>query len=138
MIGNPLLWWTGTCSILLFFILLLFYILRRRRCVYDLPNGNKSIYINILNCYYLLSLLLLLDVFEQWLTSGLFLAIGWIAHYLPYFFISRVLFLHHYLPALPFKFMILAAMCEHGFAWVNKFKWYVCVCVQYYILYSYY
>ncbi len=45
--------------------------------------------------------------------------VGWVAHYLPYFLLSRVLFLHHYLPALPFKFMLLAAVCEHGYTWLR-------------------
>ena len=42
-----------------------------------------------------------------------FLLAGWAVHTLPYFVISRVLFLHHYLPALPFKYMLLAALLEH-------------------------
>ena len=62
-------------------------------------------------------------LFLQWWTSGGVLLVGWLAHYLPYFLLSRVLFLHHYLPALPFKFMLLAAVCEHGFYWVSRSKW---------------
>lgn len=102
LIGNPILWWISSVSIVLFFFTLIFYILRRRRKITDLPDG----------------------IFQQWLTSGLVLIIGWAAHYLPYFILYRVLFLHHYLPALPFKFMVLAAMCEHGFLWANKSKLY--------------
>lgn len=64
-------------------------------------------------------------LFLQWWTSGGVLLVGWLAHYLPYFLLSRVLFLHHYLPALPFKFMLLAAVCEHGFYWVSRSKWWV-------------
>lgn len=53
--------------------------------------------------------------FRHWWTSGSVLALGWLVHYVPYFLFSRVLFsITIYLPALPFKFMLLAAVCEHG------------------------
>ncbi len=58
--------------------------------------------------------------FHHWWTSGSVLVVGWLLHYAPYFLFSRVLFLHHYLPALPFKFMLLAAVCEHSQAWVHR------------------
>ena len=48
------------------------------------------------------------------------LLVGWVVHYAPYFLLSRVLFLHHYLPALPFKFMLLAAVCEHAYVWIRR------------------
>jgi dolichyl-phosphate-mannose-protein mannosyltransferase len=101
LIGNPILWWMASASIALFFGILLVYLLRKRRNINDIPE----------------------DVYQQYWTSGLVLIVGWAAHYLPYFLLSRVLFLHHYLPALPFKFMLLAAMCEHGFLWSSKIKW---------------
>ena len=76
-----------------------------------------SVFCNIINSFS--------AVFQQYWTSGFVFVVGWLAHFLPYFLLSRVLFLHHYLPALPFKFMILAAVCEHGFYWVNRIKWYI-------------
>ena len=48
------------------------------------------------------------------------LFIGWLAHYAPYFLLSRVLFLHHYLPAIPFKLMLLAAVCDHLHSWLKR------------------
>ena len=58
--------------------------------------------------------------FRHLWTSGGVLLVGWLAHYLPYFLLSRVLFLHHYLPALPFKLMLLAAVCDHGHTLTKK------------------
>ena len=55
--------------------------------------------------------------FMQWCTGGALLVIGWLIHYAPYFLLSRVLFLHHYLPALPFKFMLMAVLCDHLLTW---------------------
>lgn len=34
-------------------------------------------------------------------------------HFIPYFFVERTLFLHHYLPAFTFKTLLLAALIEH-------------------------
>jgi dolichyl-phosphate-mannose-protein mannosyltransferase len=38
---------------------------------------------------------------------------GYLIHYLPYFFVERTLFLHHYLPAFVFKVLLTAAVIEH-------------------------
>ena len=58
--------------------------------------------------------------FQQLWRSGSVLLVGWMVHYVPYFLLSRVLFLHHYLPALPFKFMLFAAVCEHAHTMVQR------------------
>lgn len=44
---------------------------------------------------------------------GHVLAAGYVLHYLPYFFMERTLFLHHYLPAFVFKTLLLAALFDH-------------------------
>ncbi|OUM70253.1 glycosyltransferase family 39 protein [Piromyces sp. E2] len=44
-------------------------------------------------------------------TAG-FLFIGYLLHYLPFFIMGRSLFLHHYLPASIFGFMIVGALFE--------------------------
>lgn len=38
---------------------------------------------------------------------------GYLFHFLPYFFVERTLFLHHYLPAFTFKVLLMAALIEH-------------------------
>jgi len=99
LLGNPLLWRISTVSILVFLALTAFYLCRRKRQVCDLSAAAD---------------------FRHWWTSGSVLVVGWLVHYAPYFLFSRVLFLHHYLPALPFKFMLLAAVCEHGYTLMKK------------------
>jgi dolichyl-phosphate-mannose-protein mannosyltransferase len=37
---------------------------------------------------------------------------GWSLHYLPFFLMSRQLFLHHYLPALYFAVLLLCAVFD--------------------------
>jgi dolichyl-phosphate-mannose-protein mannosyltransferase len=41
-----------------------------------------------------------------------FLFIGWSLHYLPFFLMSRQLFLHHYLPALYFAVLLLSVVFD--------------------------
>ena len=60
------------------------------------------------------------EVFDKWSGSGTVLLIGWLVHYVPYYLLSRVLFLHHYLPALPFKLMLLAAVSDHAHSLVTR------------------
>ena len=50
---------------------------------------------------------------QQWWVGSTILLSGWILHVTPYMLVSRVLFLHHYLPAVPFLVMFLSAMLEH-------------------------
>lgn len=44
-------------------------------------------------------------------TGGFFLA-GYALHYLPFFIMGRALFIHHYLPALIFSFMVTASTLD--------------------------
>ena len=37
---------------------------------------------------------------------------GWLFNFMPYFFMDRNLFLHHYLPSLVFKLITMAALVE--------------------------
>merc|ERR1719483_194900 len=45
--------------------------------------------------------------------AGEVLLVGYLAHYLPYFFYDRTLFLHHYLPAYIFKLMLSSYFITH-------------------------
>ena len=44
-----------------------------------------------------------LDVFTS---NGLWLLVGWALHYLPFYLMGRVLYFHHYFPALMFSIML--------------------------------
>ncbi|XP_049830868.1 protein O-mannosyltransferase 1 isoform X1 [Schistocerca gregaria] len=91
LLGNLVVWYSGTVSLLLYAIFLCVYVLRRRRQCYDL---NK-------------------DAWHKFVTIGEILLVGYLFHYIPFFFVERTLFLHHYLPAFTFKVLLTAAMVEH-------------------------
>jgi dolichyl-phosphate-mannose-protein mannosyltransferase len=91
LIGNLLLWYSGTIGLLTYLSLLIFYLLRRRRLCFDLDKKT----------------------WEQFQLIGEVFLTGYLIHYLPYFFVERTLFLHHYLPAFIFKTLLLVALIEH-------------------------
>ncbi|KAG8277701.1 Protein O-mannosyl-transferase 1 [Homalodisca vitripennis] len=91
LLGNLVIWYSGTAGLLAYCSLLVFYLLRRRRQCYDLPEEEWHRFIQI----------------------GEVLLCGFLFHYLPFFFVERTLFLHHYLPAFVFKVLLLAALAEH-------------------------
>ncbi|KAG0215255.1 hypothetical protein BGX28_000474 [Mortierella sp. GBA30] len=57
------------------------------------------------------------DVQKRFYSATGFFFIGWALHYMPFFLMGRALFLHHYMPALVFSYMVLAAV--HGFIFVE-------------------
>ncbi|XP_053600011.1 protein O-mannosyltransferase 1 [Plodia interpunctella] len=91
LIGNLVTWYAGSLSLLQFGALLALYALRRRRRCQDLPPRIE----------------------EKFYDAGHVLFLGYWLHYLPYFFMDRTLFLHHYLPAYVFKILLLAFVIDH-------------------------
>ncbi|XP_003747576.1 protein O-mannosyltransferase 1 [Galendromus occidentalis] len=90
LLGNPILWWTGSLAVPSFASVLLILLLRRRRMCYDIPE----------------------DMFRSVFLITEVLVGGFLIHYLPYFFCDRSLFLHHYLPAAVFKPLLIAALIQ--------------------------
>lgn len=89
--GNIAIWYSTTVGIITYCGLLVFYLLRRRRLCYDL-NVKQ---------------------WEQFQSIGIVLLSGYLFNYLPYFFVEKSLFLHHYLPAFVFKVLVTATLIEH-------------------------
>ncbi|KAM7357423.1 protein O-mannosyltransferase rt [Cochliomyia hominivorax] len=91
LLGNILIWYSSTLSVFVYIILGTFYILRRRRLCYDIDEME----------------------WQKFLSVGHIFFIGYLIHYLPYFFMERTLFLHHYFPAFLFKLQLLCYVIEH-------------------------
>lgn len=96
--GNIAVWYLATFGILLYSVILVIYLLRRRRQYYDLDAKNWSKFQLIGEIFFL----------------------GYLLHYLPYYFVERTLFLHHYLPAFMFKTLLFAATVEHLYYILNN------------------
>ncbi|XP_030755009.1 protein O-mannosyltransferase 1 [Sitophilus oryzae] len=98
LLGNIVIWYLATFGLLIYSTLLVFYLLRRRREIDDLGEDNWNKFQLIGEVFFL----------------------GYLFHYLPYFFVERTLFLHHYLPAFMFKTLLFAATLEHLYVVLNQ------------------
>lgn len=87
MFGNPLIWYFSTLCVLLSPLILLSKSIRKAR---KLKKPQKY------------------EFFLVFLSFG-----GWVIHYLPFFFISRVLYFHHYFPALFFAMLSIGYVFSH-------------------------
>ncbi|ALC44725.1 rt [Drosophila busckii] len=91
LLGNILIWYTASAGLLVYAALLIFYAIRRRRLCFDIPDSE----------------------WQRFLSAGDAFFVGYLVHYLPYFFVDRTLFLHNYLPAFIFKLLLLCYVLEH-------------------------
>ncbi|XP_072895222.1 protein O-mannosyl-transferase 2 isoform X1 [Hemitrygon akajei] len=88
LLGNPVIWWLNLSSLLIY--LLLFSI-----TVVYLQRGYQPIHLVRERCY-----IILRAARHVWL--------GWILHYLPFYLMGRILYYHHYFPAMLFSSMLTA------------------------------
>jgi dolichyl-phosphate-mannose-protein mannosyltransferase len=80
MFGNPLIWWTSTISLIFLTLSFGAYMIRRSRKNNDWTEAN----------------------WEQYTFVGKQVLVGWFFHYIPFYIMGRVMYVHHYFPALYF------------------------------------
>ncbi|KAF7391066.1 hypothetical protein HZH66_009546 [Vespula vulgaris] len=86
LLGNPVIWWGNIIFLIMFVLLYVYACIREQRgCIED-P--------------------LTLEQREKIMEAGKWLFIGWMLHYIPFWAMSRVLYFHHYFPALLYSSML--------------------------------
>ncbi|PVV01500.1 hypothetical protein BB560_004084 [Smittium megazygosporum] len=120
-IGNPLTWWSSTLSVLIFPVALVFVMIISQR-----SGSSKDIHYSSL----------------FW-NRGKFFYLGWVLHYMPFFLMGRVTYIHHYLPAAYFSYLNLAFMLDFfvstGFIKVsNLFKTLVFLIMSFMSVFGFY
>lgn len=88
LLGNPVIWWLNLGSLVLYVVLALCAAVSLQRG-FSVSSDVK-------------------DVFTLLLESGGQLMLGWLLHYVPFYFMGRVLYYHHYFPAMLFSSMLTA------------------------------
>lgn len=91
LLGNIIIWYSGTAALFLYVGLLAAYLLRRQRLFYDLNEND----------------------WRKFQMAGELFFTGYLVHFLPFLFVERTLFLHNYLPAFLFKVLLLCFVVEH-------------------------
>lgn len=93
LLGNPILWW-GNLVFLPFSLLLMVYdAVRDKRGYHDSPER--------------------IEYRKRMANSCLWLFIGWVLHYLPFWAMGRVLYFHHYFPAVYFASMMTGVTLDY-------------------------
>ncbi|KAF9027092.1 glycosyltransferase family 39 protein [Hymenopellis radicata] len=90
LIGNPVVWWLSSLSVVGYVAVRGFLILRAKRGYRDFDNTKVVKYDTLCG----------------------FLFVGWFLHYFPFFLMARQLFLHHYFPALYFAILLLSGVFD--------------------------
>ncbi|KAJ1966191.1 Protein O-mannosyltransferase 2, partial [Dispira parvispora] len=91
LLGNPVIWWACSAAMLVFPFIFFYYVIRQARHYRDWRKGE----------------------WDQFFHNAKLLWGGWALHYLPFFVMGRVTYLHHYFPAVYFSMLFLAFMIDH-------------------------
>ena len=86
LLGNPMVWWMAIIGVCAFMFYAFIEAVATRRGYFNYDN----------------------DMSRRLQITGLFFITGWALHYWPFFIMGRALFLHHYLPAAIYSFLVFA------------------------------
>jgi dolichyl-phosphate-mannose-protein mannosyltransferase len=98
LLGNPVSWYIALLGIFCFCVIGLKEMIKDRRGKVSKKESEED----------------RLARFDYLKKIG-FLFVAWAVHYLPFFTMSRTLYLHHYLPAYQISCMISGAMLDYSF-----------------------
>jgi dolichyl-phosphate-mannose-protein mannosyltransferase len=98
MIGNPLVWWGSTAALVIHTAMLVYYQVRMRRGIREWVKKD----------------------WEKFEFFGHSLLLGWVFHFLPFYIMGRVLYFHHYFPALYFAIINMGVVIDFTLAKLNK------------------
>ena len=100
LLGNPLIWWMALASLVVLSVVWLIDAVLVHR-------GQQGLFV-------------LKGQREKFILSSYFFGVGYVLHYLPFFTMARVLFMHHYLPALLFSFMLSGVLIDMMTTWTPR------------------
>ncbi|XP_049305919.1 protein O-mannosyl-transferase 2 isoform X2 [Bactrocera dorsalis] len=113
LLGNPIIWWSNLAFLILFVLVSSVTIIKQRRldgrrfvernCAEETysNNGKQEKQQTILNAAF-------------WLFTG------WITHYVPFWTMGRILYFHHYFPAVIFNSMLAGVMFKYVSSYLPK------------------
>lgn len=101
MLGNPLVWWLGSVSVILNVCLAIFYFLMDKR------HGNRyKNYSQRVQRYFR-------SKDEEYHYRVKVVVGAWAFNYLPFFLMGRVTYVHHYYPALVMSVLSTGVLLDH-------------------------
>lgn len=96
LLGNPVVWWFNIFTIPLSALTMLILVLRNRlQIVTDKTDRGKT------------------PIEQSYLAASIWILLGWLLHYVPFYFMGRILYFHHYFPAFIFSSMLTAITYDY-------------------------
>ena len=95
LLGNPIVFWINLSLIFYYLFALVLYLCAMQRNI-KLPRE-------------------IIKLCQTYMSGGFTLLVGWALHYLPFYLMGRVLYFHHYFPALMFSCMLSAVALDFTF-----------------------
>merc|ERR1719220_244633 len=93
LLGNPVIWWANIVFLLIFLMIYTYSNLKSQRGVTESPA--------------------VVEERETTLVAAAWMFLGWCLHYIPFWAMGRVLYVHHYYPALLFSSMLSAVLLDY-------------------------
>jgi dolichyl-phosphate-mannose-protein mannosyltransferase len=93
LLGNPLIWW-GNIGFLLIFLAVYSWAAFRQQRGWEEPREER-------------------EARDRTLSAAAWLFLGWALHYIPFWTMGRVLYVHHYYPALLFSSMLTGVLMDY-------------------------
>ncbi|KAI9336817.1 Dolichyl-phosphate-mannose-protein mannosyltransferase-domain-containing protein [Obelidium mucronatum] len=92
LLGNPVVWIGSAISLFVFGFVCFIYLVRHQRRCGDWKDPTDL---------------------ANFIFAGQVGVLGWFLHYFPFFIMGRVMYLHHYFPALYFAIILFAFIADH-------------------------
>ncbi|XP_075982905.1 protein O-mannosyl-transferase 2 [Anticarsia gemmatalis] len=102
LLGNPFVWWANLLFLAVFFIIYVVNCIRDKRAEAfgrPVPAGKN----------------------RELLNAAGWTFVGWALHYVPFWAMGRVLYFHHYFPALVFSSMLTGILTEYLLSSIRSF-----------------
>lgn len=91
--GNPIIWWTNIAFLAIYLFAKLIILIRKQRgCESEFDKSPDN---------------------DRFVNATVWLFFGWFIHYAPFFAMGRVLYFHHYFPALLFSSSLTAVVFDY-------------------------
>ncbi|TMW46383.1 hypothetical protein DOY81_008535 [Sarcophaga bullata] len=112
LLGNPVIWWSNLVFLLLFLLVFIVTAIKKRRedgfrylqlKTTKISDFNKNTGTRRQDS----------STNSMSLQASIWLFLGWVIHYLPFWAMGRVLYFHHYFPALIFNSMLSGVMFHY-------------------------
>jgi dolichyl-phosphate-mannose-protein mannosyltransferase len=107
LLGNPLIWWANLAALPTSLLTLIVLIVMQKIARAKNNNDNKKADSRMRDFGKVA------DIEHSYLEASLWTLFGWALHYIPFYFMGRVLYFHHYFPAFLFSCMLTAMTADY-------------------------